>query len=76
MALQHFNKMPDIKYHYDNFMTITNFTVNIPMQFEQEALSKLLINLSILASCSHLLNPKSLFFLLQTSPVIIKKMYN
>ena len=56
MVLQHFNKMPDIKYHYDNFMTITNFTVNIPMQFEQEALSKLLINLSILASCSHLLS--------------------
>src|SRR5436189_2996348 len=68
--------VPDIKYHYDNFMTITNFTVNIPMQFEQEALSKLLINLNVLASCSHLLNPQSLFFLLQTSPLaVIKKIY-
>ena len=78
MVLQHFNKMPDIKYHYDNFMTITNFTVNIPMQFEQEALSKLLINLNILASCSHLLQKSKLsYFLLQTSPLaVIKKIYN
>ena len=78
MVLQHFNKMPDIKYHYDNFMTITNFTVNIPMQFEQEALSKLLINLNILASCSHYYKIQTiLYFLLQTSPLaVIKKNFN